>query len=71
MAENENVLEKDRNKKYNDYVKYVTPTHSCPVNCIKAFITGGIICCIGQFIMNTLSSRENGSFYDTKTKTNS
>lgn len=54
MAENENVLEKDRNKKYNDYVKYVTPTHSCPVNCIKAFITGGIICCIGQFIMNTL-----------------
>lgn len=50
----ENVLEKDRNKKYNDYVKQVTPTHNCAVNCIKAFIVGGIICTLGQLIINYL-----------------
>lgn len=50
----ENVLEKERNKKYNDYVKQVTPTHSCAVNCVKAFIVGGIICTLGQFIINYL-----------------
>lgn len=50
----ENVLEKDRNKKYNDYVKQVTPTHSCMANCAKAFIVGGIICTLGQFIINYL-----------------
>lgn len=40
-------------KKYNDYVKEVTPTHNLWLNMLKAFITGGIICCIGQFILNT------------------
>ena len=41
-----------KNQEYNDYVKQVTPTHSLPANMIKAFITGGIICIIGQFILN-------------------
>lgn len=50
----ENVLEKDRNKKYNDYVKQVTPTHNCVANCAKAFLTGGIICTLGQCIINYL-----------------
>lgn len=50
----ENVLEKDRNKKYNDYVKQVTPTHSCVANCAKAFVVGGIICTLGQGIINYL-----------------
>lgn len=45
-------LVKDRNKKYNDYVKQVTPKHSCAKNCFRAFITGGIICTIGQAIIN-------------------
>ena len=40
-------------KKYNDYVKQVTPTHNLWWNMAKAFITGGIICCVGQFILNT------------------
>lgn len=52
--EKENELEKDRNKKYNAYVKQVTPTHNCPLNCLKAFITGGIICTLGQAIVNAL-----------------
>lgn len=41
-----------RNEKYNQYVKEVTPTFSVFKNCIKAFITGGIICTIGQFFLN-------------------
>ena len=45
---------KDRlQKKYNQYVKEVTPTHNLWWNMAKAFILGGIICCIGQFILNT------------------
>lgn len=40
-------------QRYNDYVKQVTPTHNLWWNMIKAFVLGGIICCIGQFILNT------------------
>lgn len=40
-------------QKYNEYVKEVTPTHNLWWNMAKAFVTGGIICCIGQFILNT------------------
>ena len=39
-------------KRYNEYVKQVTPTHNLWWNMAKAFITGGIICSIGQFILN-------------------
>lgn len=42
-------------KKYNEYVKEVTPTHNLWLNMAKAFVTGGIICCIGQLILNTAS----------------
>ncbi len=47
-------MDKEKNvyKKYNDYVKQVTPTHNLWWNMAKAFVTGGIICCIGQFILN-------------------
>ena len=45
---------KERQKqKYNQYVKQVTPTHNLWYQMFKAFITGGIICTIGQFILNT------------------
>ena len=53
---NNTVHEKDkdeRNKAYNEYVKQVTPTHNLVANMVKAFFTGGIICCVGQFILNT------------------
>ena len=46
------VLKEQRNQKYNDYVKRVTPVHSLPVNMLKAFVTGGVICVIGQAILN-------------------
>lgn len=44
---------KQKQKAYNDYVKNVTPTHNLWLNMGKAFVTGGIICSIGQFILNT------------------
>ncbi len=41
-----------RNESYNDYVEQVTPKHSCLKNCAQAFVTGGIICTVGQGVMN-------------------
>jgi stage V sporulation protein AC len=40
-------------KKYEQYVKQLTPTHSLPLNMAKAFLTGGLICLLGQVIINT------------------
>ena len=39
-------------KKYEQYVKQLTPTHSLPLNMAKAFLTGGLICLLGQVIIN-------------------
>ena len=43
---------KTQQKEYEQYVKEMTPTHNLWLQMLKAFITGGIICCIGQFILN-------------------
>jgi len=45
--------EQKRNEAYNEYVKQVTPTNNLWVNMFKAFLLGGLICAIGQFIVNT------------------
>ena len=37
---------------YEQYVKGKTPVHSLPKNMAKAFAVGGIICLMGQFILN-------------------
>ena len=39
-------------KQYEKYVKEVTPVHNLAPNMLKAFLTGGIICTLGQFILN-------------------
>lgn len=41
-----------KKKEYNDYVKGVTPTHNLWIQMLKAFVVGGIICVIGQGILN-------------------
>ena len=49
------IKEKDsnvRDQKYNQYVKNITPTHNVAANVCKAFLVGGIICCIGQGFIN-------------------
>lgn len=47
----ETLTEKQK-QNYQDYVKKKTPVHSLPINMAKAFVTGGIICVIGQGILN-------------------
>ncbi len=44
--------EQKRNEEYNEYVKQVTPTHNTALNMLKAFLLGGLICLIGQVIVN-------------------
>src|SRR5690348_12031755 len=49
------VIESDKNakeQKYNKYVKDMTPKHNSFTNLCKAFLVGGIICTIGQGLMN-------------------
>lgn len=44
--------EQKRNEEYNEYVEQVTPVHNLFANMGKAFILGGMICLLGQFITN-------------------
>jgi len=46
------MIKKEQQKKYEKYVKEVTPTHNLFLNMAKAFLTGGLICLVGQFILN-------------------
>ena len=46
-------INEEQKQQYNDYVKQVTPTHNLPYEMAKAFVTGGTICVLGQFILNT------------------
>lgn len=41
---------------YSAYIKNVTPTKSLPANMLKAFVVGGLICTLGQLIINILES---------------
>ncbi len=43
---------------YNAYIKQVTPTHNSPLNVLRVFLVGGIICTIaGPVILyGTVSS---------------
>ena len=42
--------EKYRQQQYEDYVARLTPKHNLPLNMGKAFLVGGLICSLGQFI---------------------
>jgi len=45
-----------KQQEFEKYVKSVTPTHSLPMQMLRAFIVGGIICVIGQVILNTATN---------------
>lgn len=47
---------KERNKKYNDYVKQKSPKSKNFPTLFYAFLVGGIICCIGQGIYDLLAN---------------
>jgi len=46
----------DRNKKYQNYVDTKTPKPDLLKNCLWAFVSGGIICTIGQVIHTIIES---------------
>lgn len=48
--------DKLRDEKYNQYVKEKTPKPNLPLDMAKAFLTGGIICTIGQGLTNLYMS---------------
>ena len=44
------IIMKMTNKEYSKYVDKKSPNSQMGINIIKAFVSGGIICCIGQAI---------------------
>ena len=48
----QNAKKQREQKEYQEYVKAVTPVHNLWMNMTKAFVTGGVICMIGQGILN-------------------
>lgn len=46
-------LDKQSAKKYEKYVSSITPKHNIWLQMAKAFLVGGLICVLGQFIVNT------------------
>lgn len=44
-------------KEYQEYVQKNSPKTNLPLQMAKAFVMGGLICCIGQFIVNVAGSR--------------
>lgn len=52
-----NNLSEEEKKQYEAYVKQVTPTKSLPLQMLKAFLVGGIICTLGQFIQNMMMNQ--------------
>lgn len=42
----------EKKKQYETYVKEVTPVHNLWMNMAKAFLAGGLICTLGQFLLN-------------------
>ena len=43
-------------KEYGRYVKQVTPVHSVIKNMLRAFLVGGVICTIGQILINVFGN---------------
>ena len=48
----EEFVEEEKKREFQEYVKEVTPTHNLGIQMWNAFLCGGIICTIGQFILN-------------------
>ena len=67
---NEQVPE-ERDELYNDYVDENTPKLSWFANLCKAFLVGGLICTLGQVLINWYGSmgmgKETAALYNTLT----
>lgn len=56
MSENKSPEQISLEKDYEEYVKKITPSHNLYLQMLKAFIVGGIICVIGQILLNYASN---------------
>ena len=45
-------MDENIKQQYEEYVKQVTPTHNVWLQMLRAFLVGGIICTLGQGIIN-------------------
>lgn len=51
------MTQQERDQAYQQHVEQTTPKYSMPVRMAKAFVVGGIICVIGQCILNYATNR--------------
>lgn len=49
---NDKKAQEMKKENYKKYVKQKTPVHALGTNMIRAFLTGGIVCTIGEFLLN-------------------
>ncbi len=56
MDEKEKKTDEQKKQEYAEYVKEITPKNNLWLQMLKAFLVGGIICTIGQAILNTAQS---------------
>lgn len=52
MERKQKVEKQIKQKEYAKYIKKITPTHHLGLQMLKAFLVGGVICCLGQLILN-------------------
>ena len=50
--EESKMQEQKIQESYKDYVTRKTPMHKLPANMARAFVTGGVLCMVGQVILN-------------------
>lgn len=58
----------NRNQEYQEHIKETMPKSKTGIGCIRAFLVGGLICCVGQaislFAMGTLQmDKESASMF--------
>lgn len=53
MSEQKSEKQMEQEQEYAKKVKELTPTHNLPKEMFHAFLVGGLICTLGQFITNT------------------
>ena len=46
------IMDNEKEKEYRKYVEEISPKTNLLLQMIKAFIMGGLICCLGQLIVN-------------------
>ncbi|MDE7416073.1 MAG: SpoVA/SpoVAEb family sporulation membrane protein [Lachnospiraceae bacterium] len=51
------MASEQKKEEYQEYVRQNSPKTNLPLQMGKAFIMGGVICCIGQLIVNTATNQ--------------